>query len=354
MSNVTFARGGGMAKATPKAAPSGASGMGGSALNGTVNGKKGFQVGNKFGAKRKGSSVVAAGGKHRAARKAAGAHIKAGTALSKQGRAAIRDSAAAARELQSARASVAHGRSADAKATRAVASGRAEPLPKPGTKPPPPPVTPPTNTAAVKAGAKEASAAKVERAHDSLKDLHAKTQSGEALATDIHAHVERVARGTTKQELLDAVKKAGIEHKATTKKALVEHLKEHHNNLSKPKAESIPLKDFADRAVAGAHASPGGGFGDEKTFISHAKAHLDKTDPQIAKMSDAEFKAKLVEANAAGHLSLGRADMVGSMHPADVAASSTPHMNVDYHFIRHPEAPGKGQSTHDAKPRAKP
>ena len=98
----------------------------------------------------------------------------------------------------------------------------------------------------------------------------------------------------------------------------------------------LPLKDFAGRAVAAAHASPTGGFGTEKTFISHAKAQL-ANDPHIAKMSDSEFKARLLEAHKAGYLELGRADLVGSMSPHDVTASSTKHMNVDYHFIRHPE-----------------
>lgn len=370
MSTVTFARGAAAPKASAKGGIGQAivgaitGGAGGGSLNGTVNGKKGFQPGNKYGANRKGGSspAVKASGVHRSARAVVSKHLKAGTIATPEGRAAVRTAAAAHRELQAARSQVVSAKSGEAKATRAVASGRASALPKPGeTKPAtttPTVVTKPTNRDAVAKGAKEASAVKTERATTHLGDLHAGAKAGAVKPTDIHGHVERIAKGVTHPELKAVAEKAGIDTKGLkTKGQLVERIKEHAHGLTKPDAAKAnpehALKDFADRAVAAAHASPTGGFGNEKTFISHAKAHLDKTDPEIARMSDAEFKAKLVEANTAGHLSLGRGDMVASMHPGDVAASSTPHLNVDYHFIRHPEAPGKGQSTPPPAPAAK-
>jgi hypothetical protein len=121
-----------------------------------------------------------------------------------------------------------------------------------------------------------------------------------------------------------------------------------HATTAGTKAEAIPqrsdLKDFADRVVKGAHAAPTGGFGDEKTMISHVKAHLDKTDPAFRSMSDAEFKSKLIDAHKAGHLELGRADLFDAMNPHDLRASDTPYLNANFHFVRHPGAPGKKQS----------
>lgn len=310
--NITFAKGGVAVKAAKSSGATKSPSLGqavvsavtgqGQGFNGTQNGKKGFAPGNTYGSRRKGSVVTAASGKHRSARAVVSKHIKAGTVLSAEGRTAIKTAAAASRELQSARAAQGFAKSADAKATRAVASGRAEPLPKAGeprpTPKPEPVATPkPTNAAAVKQGAKEASDVKTARATTHLGDLHAGAKAGALKPTDIHAHVDRIAKGTTKDELFAAAKNAGIEHSQTTKKGLVEHLKEHTHGLSKPvtakpgdlhtikptakpsdgattagtKAESIPPK--ADKFGKSNAKVQGSNFGrEEKAGLPHTSA----------------------------------------------------------------------------------
>lgn len=336
-----FAKGGGKAKGgggivgAVLDALAGASGSGGCGT-GTVGGKKGFQKGNHCSAKGKsgaGSPALKAAGAHRSARSVVNKHIKAGTLNTKAGRAAVKSAAHHARIVRDAKAAIKAQKSAAGKADRAVASGRATPL---SSKPSP-------MEARVAESVKATASMKAERATGHLNNLHERARAGTVKGDDIHKHVDIIAKGTTKDELFAAAKAAGVEHKATTKKALVEHLKAHATGRMKPggdKHEAIKessLKDFAGKVTSGAHASPTGGFGSEKTFISHAKAHLDRDHPDIRAMSDDAFKARLLDAHKAGHLELGRGDLTPSMHPGDVAASSTPHMGVEYHFIRHPE-----------------
>jgi hypothetical protein len=358
MTSVTFARGGGGVKAGKGggigSAIAGAvqAVTGGTPMNGTVNGKRGFQPGNTFGANRKGKGATpaqAASGKHRSAQSVVRKHIKAGTLASKAGRQSVRDAAHASRNLQSARAEAVAARSADSKASRAVASDRASALPKPGEPPVSAPYKAPTGVAKatqdrVASSMTEASKYKADHAARNLADLHDRAGKGDLKAMDVHQHVERIGRGATKDELFAAAKTAGVEHSATTKKALLDHLKNHAHGLGEKARtaaatpKDIPSKDFADRVTRAAHEAPTGGFGEEKTMISHVKAHLDRTDPAFARMNPEQFKAKLVEAHRAGHMELGRGDLFDGMNRHDVAASSTKHLNAEYHFVRHAPA----------------
>jgi hypothetical protein len=231
---VTFAKGasakgGGIGQAI-SAVVGGLTGSGGCG-NGTVSGKKGFQAGNKCaGGRDKNSPVNRASVAHRAARAVVSKHSKAGTIGTKEGRAAVKASASAHRQLQAARQAQASARSGDRKAATAVKSGRASALPAKGTPAPAPapaPTPKPTIEKAVKASAKESADVLTARAATHLNDLHAGAAAGALKPTEIHAHVERIGRGATKDQLFAAAKSAGIEHSATTKKALVAHLKDH-------------------------------------------------------------------------------------------------------------------------------
>jgi hypothetical protein len=321
----------------------------GTGFNGTINGKKGFAVGNTYGKGRKpGSAVSAASTRHRVARNVVAKHAKAGTLNSKAGHAAIREAAHASNEVHVAKQAQVAAKSADAKADRAVKSGRAELL---TAKPSP-------MAARVADSVAKLAVSKTDRAHQHLANLHERLKAGTVAGTDIHAHVDLIAKGATKPELFEAAKKAGVDTKGLkTKTALVEHLKANAATHMKPgaakheaikatstsTAHTMPLKDFAAKAVAAAHASPTGGFGDSKTFISHAHEHLQKTDPAFQGMSLDAFKGRLLEANQANHVDLGRADLPHAMNPLDVEQSTLPHGKVDYHFIRHP---AKKEGTH--------
>lgn len=67
-----------------------------------------------------------------------------------------------------------------------------------------------------------------------------------------------------------------------------------------------------------------------KVFISQAWKDFVRTRGQVSLES---FKAALVNAQRAGKLSLGRADLIGVLPPAFVAASETKDGRHTYHFI---------------------
>jgi hypothetical protein len=74
-------------------------------------------------------------------------------------------------------------------------------------------------------------------------------------------------------------------------------------------------------------------FGPSKVFIASVWETL-RTDPELAGLGEAGFKALLVAAHQRGDLTLARADLVAAMDPADVSASETRHLNATYHFIQ--------------------
>lgn len=95
--------------------------------------------------------------------------------------------------------------------------------------------------------------------------------------------------------------------------------------------EPFDLEAFANTVRAAARTSPTGRFGD-KVFVSHVWRQLEHDRP-FAGLGMGGFKAKLVEANAAGLLALGRADLYQEHDPADLAASETAHLNATFHFV---------------------
>lgn len=73
-------------------------------------------------------------------------------------------------------------------------------------------------------------------------------------------------------------------------------------------------------------------FHDNKAFISALGRRYER-EADAPKLSLAEFKQRLVEANRAGLLSLGRADLVQAMDPRLVAESETEYLNARFHFV---------------------
>lgn len=100
-----------------------------------------------------------------------------------------------------------------------------------------------------------------------------------------------------------------------------------------PSSESPPLEHWARRVQQLAESTDAGRYGDERVFIASvwpkARAEsLSKTLPA--------FKARLIEANRAGHVRLHRADLVGAMDPQLVRDSEARHLNATFHFIEIP------------------
>lgn len=184
-------------------------------------------------------AVAEAHGKHKAAKAHLTKLTKAGKHGTPEHREASVGAAKAHEDLHAARG-VARREKADARnksrrearaATAAAKPPKAKPEPKPKAAPKPNAVA-----ARVKATGKESSEVKVKRATDHLHDLEA-GKHGDAG----HAHIDRVAKGTTKPELFAAADAAGIKHGAKTKKDLVAHLKEHHGKSgAKPPASPGP------------------------------------------------------------------------------------------------------------------
>lgn len=88
------------------------------------------------------------------------------------------------------------------------------------------------------------------------------------------------------------------------------------------------LKDFAAAVEAACRAVPEAGRFGGKVWI-HAAWAVGRFD-----LSLAEFKARLVECNAARLLNLSRCDLVEAFNPYDVRRSTAEHMGATYNFIR--------------------
>lgn len=92
------------------------------------------------------------------------------------------------------------------------------------------------------------------------------------------------------------------------------------------------LATFTKRVVEAAREAVGGRHGDRKVFIGQVHRQLGaETLPLDA------FKARLVEAQRAGLLTLSRADLVEAMSPEEVRASETVYLGEQFHFVRLPE-----------------
>jgi hypothetical protein len=89
---------------------------------------------------------------------------------------------------------------------------------------------------------------------------------------------------------------------------------------------------FATKVLAAALSNRARRYGPTKAFIGSVWELL-KSDAEIARLGEAGFKDRLVEAHRRGALNLSRADLVAAMDPADVRASETNHLGATYHFI---------------------
>lgn len=98
-------------------------------------------------------------------------------------------------------------------------------------------------------------------------------------------------------------------------------------------ASKQPHEAFADEVHAAAERAnqKGGGFGDQKSFISST---YEEMDPALRGKSLEDFKMRLDEARRAGDIKLARADSVASM-PADVVGASAMKSGpAEFHFIQ--------------------
>ena len=82
-----------------------------------------------------------------------------------------------------------------------------------------------------------------------------------------------------------------------------------------------------------ADATPAGGFGDNKVFISQAWNRL-QNRPEFAALTLGRFKERLVEAHRCQLLELCRADLVERMDARDVAESETRYLDGVFHLLR--------------------
>ena len=95
------------------------------------------------------------------------------------------------------------------------------------------------------------------------------------------------------------------------------------------------LKGFADQ-VQGIADKLGDEHGSGGDFRFIGRIHeASQADPEFPRMALPEFKAKLIEANKARHLTLSRADLVQAHGAEDVAASETKHpAGSTFHFVK--------------------
>jgi hypothetical protein len=100
-----------------------------------------------------------------------------------------------------------------------------------------------------------------------------------------------------------------------------------------PPVEPFDLPAFAAtvRALA-ATSAPQDRFHDNKVFIV-ALWRASQREPNFPRVSLAEFKQRLVEANSRNLLHLSRADLVQAMDPQSVAESETVYLNATFHFV---------------------
>jgi hypothetical protein len=100
-----------------------------------------------------------------------------------------------------------------------------------------------------------------------------------------------------------------------------------------PQSEQLDLPAFAAtvRALAGS-SSPHDRFHDNKVFIAPLW-RASQREVNFPRLSLAEFKQRLVEANARHLLHLSRADLVQAMDPQLVAESEIACGNATFHFV---------------------
>jgi len=100
-----------------------------------------------------------------------------------------------------------------------------------------------------------------------------------------------------------------------------------------PPSERFDLPVFAATVQALAASSPPQDrFHDNKVFIA-ALWRASQREPNFPRVSLAEFKQRLIEANSHNLLHLSRADLVQAMDPQLVGESETEYLNATFHFV---------------------
>lgn len=97
--------------------------------------------------------------------------------------------------------------------------------------------------------------------------------------------------------------------------------------------DRFDLKEFARIVRELAANSAAGRFGPNKVFIDTVW-HRFQSQPGIPPMTRRQFDHRLVDANAAGWLTLSRADLVGAMDPESVRLSEIRLSDASFHFVR--------------------
>lgn len=100
-----------------------------------------------------------------------------------------------------------------------------------------------------------------------------------------------------------------------------------------PSLADLDLPGFAAKVMEAARSSPTGRWHDNKIFISHVWAEIQRRGWAGAMTLDA-FRERLLEAQKAQLMTLSRADLVQAMSPEDVAASEIAYLNATFHLIR--------------------
>ncbi len=226
--------------------------------SGCGTGAGGFKPGNQCGAKHNRNQHLADLQKaHTRARARAQGFARRGTSLSDKGRQALADAARAHELLGQARK--AHGsakvaaRREKAAATKAIRSTKA--------------------VHNLLAG----------RAADKIADLRSKAQSGNHQIVDTLAGLHRAARSTNKAELFTAAKLLGINHTATTKGGLTDHLAAH--------------------LISGGKARPNQHSQDPSEHTDHAPGHVGYLNTNLISVDADRFQFKA--GSAAGTGSVG-------------------------------------------------
>jgi hypothetical protein len=135
------------------------------------------------------------------------------------------------------------------------------------------------------------------------------------------------------ESLAARVAAAMVDARGTKKDALVEALARRWFD-DESDVETIPVATTAfDHTVrAGlSRVPPSGRYGNEKVFISSLWDAISRDAP--AEMDLPRFKRWLLDANAKQAVVLARADLVGAMDPAQVAASEIVDRGASFHFV---------------------
>lgn len=103
------------------------------------------------------------------------------------------------------------------------------------------------------------------------------------------------------------------------------------NGQAAPHGATDPQAFARAVRAAAAEVTGDGRFGDRRVFIAALWRRV--AEGELAGLTLADFKRRLLEANQAGDLSLARADLVDAMDPALVAESEIRDLGSSFHFV---------------------